>query len=125
MYYKATEKYQRTSPRKLRLIADEIKKFSPKEALEYLAIVPKKAGLPIYKALFSAVSNAKDKDINIEDLILKSINIGIGPSMKRWRAVSRGRAHGYKKRMSHINIILEEKPKLKISKKQISTGGKK
>ena len=68
----------------------------------------KSAAEPLSKTITSAIANAKQKGIDAEVLRFKTIEIMGGPSMKRWNAVSRGQAHAFKKRMTHIRIILME-----------------
>lgn len=111
MEYQATGKYIRTSNRKLLPIAREIKKLSPASALMHLSALPKRAADPLREVLASAVANAKNKQVKVEDLQIKHIDILKGPAMKRWRAVSRGQAHAYKKHMAHIHVVLTEKNK--------------
>ena len=117
MEIKAESKYIRISPRKLQLVAKEVKDLSLKEALENLALLRKKAAKPLLKTLKSAIANAAHNfKLKEEDLKIKSIEVLKGPIFKRWRPVSRGRVHPYQKRTSHIKVILEEKSKIKISK---------
>jgi large subunit ribosomal protein L22 len=108
MEYQATSKYIRTSTRKLRLIADAISKMSPSDALVQLAHMPKMAAGPMAKVVSSAVANALQKQAKESDLVFKKIEVMGGPVMKRFHAVSRGQAHGYKKRMTHVRIVLSD-----------------
>ncbi|MCX8008455.1 MAG: 50S ribosomal protein L22 [Patescibacteria group bacterium] len=109
MEYTATAKYIHMSTRKIRLVADSIRSLSPKEALHMLGFIQKKAAKPLAQVIASAIANAKAKGVNEDGLHFKTIEIMGGPIMKRWRAVSRGMAHSYKKRMTHIRVILEDK----------------
>lgn len=101
-------KYIRMSPRKVKLIADEIKYLKPINAVNVLMSLPKSAAEPVRKLILSAIASAKQKQIDSEKLTFKIIEVTSGPSMKRWRAVSRGRAHAYKKRMTHMRIVLTD-----------------
>ena len=106
---KATIKFLRSSPDKLREIARVIRGLSVNVALDQLKFISKRATQPINDALKSAIANANNNlKLKTEDLIIKKIEINEGPRLKRWRAVSRGTAHQYKRRTSHISIILEE-----------------
>lgn len=106
----AQAKYIKISPRKVRLVADAVKRLSPLVALENLALMPKRASRPIAQVLKSALANATNNGkLPPEALLIKSMIVDGGPALKRWRPVSRGRSHPYKKRMSHIRIVLEEK----------------
>ena len=109
MEYRATSKYIHTSTRKIRLVADSIRKLTPEKALQLLAVTPKQAAKPISQVISSAIANARVKGAKTEALTFKRIEIMGGPVMKRWHAVSRGMAHSYKKRMTHIRVVLEDK----------------
>lgn len=108
MEYKATSKYIRTSTRKLRLIADAVRNLTPTVALAQLMQMPKLAALPLSKAIASAVANATQKQVKEESLKFLRIEVMGGPVMKRWHAVSRGQAHAFKKRMTHITVVLTD-----------------
>ena len=109
MDYEATAKYIRTSTRKLRLIADLIRHLKPADALIQLVHMPKDAAGPMAKVVSSAVANAMQKQIKADVLKFKTIEVMGGPAMKRFHAVSRGQAHSYKKRMTHVRIVLSDK----------------
>ena len=111
MEYQATTKYVRVSTRKVRLVADSIRKLSPTAALAALTHTPKAAAEPITKTIASAIANAKQKGVDEGVLHFKTIEIMGGPAMKRWQAVSRGQAHAFKKRMTHIRVILSDDKK--------------
>lgn len=102
----ATQKYLIMSPRKLRLVVDLIKKMKPTEAVLKLPFVQKRAGESIAKVIKSALANAKNQGESETDLVFKEIQVGEGPRLKRGRAASRGRWHPFKKRMSHIRVVL-------------------
>ncbi len=111
MEYTATAKYLRISTRRVRLVADSVRKLTPSDALVYLGALPHRAAGSLAVALASAVANAKQKNSPLETLRFKTIEVMGGPGMKRFRAVSRGQAHAYKKKMTHIRVILtDEKP---------------
>lgn len=102
-------KYLRVSPKKLREVVNVIKGLGPTEALTQLKFLPKMAAQPLEKSLKSALANATNNlKLNPENLKIKSIEIGEGPRLKRFRAVARGAAHPYKRRTSHIKVVLEE-----------------
>jgi large subunit ribosomal protein L22 len=108
MEYQATSKYIRTSTRKLRLVADAIRKLAPEQALTTLLKMPKRAAGPMAKVLASTLANAKAKSVDTGKLTFKTIEVMGGPGMKRWMAVSRGQGHAYKKRMTHVRIIVTD-----------------
>lgn len=102
-------KHIRISPRKVRLVADAIKKMQPKEALLTLKFMNKAAAEPMYKVLKSAVANAVSTyNLKENGLVIKTIEVNEGPTYKRGLPVSRGRWHEVKKRTSHITIVLED-----------------
>lgn len=106
---KAIQKYIRTSPRKLRLVADAVRSLEPTDALIKLRFLDKRAATPLLKVVKQALANAKNaRGLKPEEVRFKHIDISEGPTYKRWRAVSRGSAHGIFKRSSHIKIELEE-----------------
>lgn len=120
MIIKTKQKYIRMSPRKLRLVARSVKDLKPKEALDQLAFTRKSAANKLEKTIKQAMANAVN-NLNIErdSLKFKAIEIEEGPTYKRWRPVSRGRAHSILKRTSHITVILEaDKTKKEIEKKK-------
>lgn len=94
------------SPRKVRLVADLIKKMKPTDAVEKLPFVQKRAGEAVAKVIKSAIANAKAQGVGEMELVFKEIQIGEGPRLKRGRAASRGRWHPFKRRMSHIRVVL-------------------
>lgn len=108
MEYQATAKYVRGSTRKLRLIAAALRPLSPSATLAKLRELPKSAAGPLREVIASALAAAKNKNANLEVLKFKTIEVMGGPAMKRWHAVSRGQAHGYKKRMTHVRVILTD-----------------
>lgn len=109
MEYKATAKLVRVSPRKARIVAAVVKKFSPVKALERLQFMAQAISRPIYKTLWSAVANAtQNGKIKKEDLKIKNILIDEGVKMKRQDTSHRpGRQGVIQKRTSHITVILE------------------
>lgn len=109
MKFKAEQKHLRLSPRKVRPVADVVRKLTPKRALEVLPFVKKRASEHVIKVIKNAVAQASEKGIDIENLTFFEIQIGEGPRLKRGRPVSRGRWHPIKKRMCHIRVVLESK----------------
>ena len=110
MEYTAVAKSIRMGSRKVRLIADSIRKIdSIDKSLNVLALLKKRAANPIEKTLKSAVANAVNRGAKKESLFIKSIEVMEGPALKRFRPSTRGRTHPYKKRSSHIKILLEQK----------------
>lgn len=102
------QKYIGSTPRKLRLVADMVRKMNPAQALLTLGFTPKYAAQYLSKAIKTALANAKIQKLDAEKLVFKRIEINEGPKLKRFRAGTRGRAKPYVKRMSHIKIVLTD-----------------
>ncbi len=108
MEVKAVAKYIRISPKKMRPLANHISRLKLDEALHVLSFNNKKGETYLKEVIESAVSNAKNNfKIDKSDLYIKKIEVNQGPFFKRWRAVSKGAAHQYKKRTSQISVVLE------------------
>ena len=100
----------RIAPRKVRLVADSIRKLSVDEALANLSLIEKRGAAFLSQTLKSAIANAAhNAKKNKNDLVIKSIDVFDGPSLKRAHASTMGRSHPYKKRASHIKVVLEAK----------------
>lgn len=98
------------TPKKLRFLLPTVKKMTPKEALEKLPYINKKAARIFYKVIKSAVDNAKNLFGVKEDMLkFKLLTVEEGLKLRRWRAGSRGRAMPYRRRKSHIKVVLEVK----------------
>ena len=106
MEYRTIQKNISSSPRKLRLVADMVRSMTPEQALETLSFTQKAAAKPLAKAIKTSLANAQKK----ENLSFKKIEINEGSKLKRYRVGTAGRGRGrpYKKRMSHIKIILTD-----------------
>lgn len=108
MIIKATQKYTRQAPRKVRLVANTVRKLSLKAAFEQLSIMPRDASIVVMKVLRQAVANAThNHNIRFDELTIKSILVDEAPRLRRFRAVSRGRAHSIIKRSSHVSVELQ------------------
>jgi len=109
----------RVSTRKVRLVADSVRKLTVEEALRSLAILKNRGSYSLEKTLKSAIANAVNNNkLKQDDLIIKSIDVLEAPSYKRFRPSTRGRVHPYKRRGTHIKITLEEKAEVKTKKEE-------
>jgi large subunit ribosomal protein L22 len=109
MEAKATAKYIISSPRKIRLVADQVRGFSYPEALDILKFIPRRGSALIQKVLESARSNAKQQlgdEMKDAQLYVKKVYIDEGPRLKRFRPRARGRGMSRLKRTSHITVVL-------------------
>lgn len=101
------QKFIHTSPRKLRLVADMVRKMPPMRSLDTLRFTPKAAARDLSLAIKTALANAKQQGLT--EIYFKTMEVNEGPKMKRFRAGTRGRAKSYVRRMSHIKIVLSDK----------------
>lgn len=109
MEIRALTKYSRISPKKTREITRVIQGKNAVEAVELLKFIPRKSARLVSKTLKSAIANAENNaNLVADSLIIKSALVNEGPSLKRFRPTARGSAHPYKKRMSHIQIVLSD-----------------
>ncbi len=106
----ATQLTTREAPRKVRLVADVVRKLSPEAAVKQLLVVERRAGEVILKVLNSALANAAhNHNLQPSELVIENITVNEGPRFKRYQPVSRGRAHNIVKRTSHIKVVLVPK----------------
>ena len=105
---KAFLKNYRQSPRKVALVAGLIKGKRVSEAFVFLDNLPKRASLPIRNLLSSAIANAKQAGIAVENLIVDNVTVNKGIVMKRSMPRARGSASRINKRTSHVLLTLKE-----------------
>lgn len=113
----------RTSPRKVSLVAQQLRGKSLSDALGILDYDIRKSGEPIAKLIRSAQANAINNfKLNEKDLIVEDVIVGAGPTLKRWRPRAYGRASKIMKRTSRITVILsdgsEDQPEKPEQKKE-------
>jgi large subunit ribosomal protein L22 len=110
MEAKAVAKYVRMSPIKLQPVCDLVRGKDLNEALAILKFTPGKGSALVEKVVNSAKANAENNfDLDPYNLYVAEIYANQGPTMKRWRAGSQGRASIILKRSSHIGVTLREK----------------
>lgn len=109
MEVKAKIKYIRMSATKIRLVANLIKKLPVGQALDQLQFINKLAAKPVAKLIKSAIANAEHNfELAEDNLFIKEITVGDGPTLKRWLPRAHGRATPLRKRTSHVNLVLSE-----------------
>ncbi len=111
MEAKATARYLRTTARKARLVANEVKGKNVGDALSLLEYsIKKNVSKDISKLIKSAVANIQsaNQDVNLDadELTIKEIYVDEGPVQKRFRARAQGRAGRILKKMCHISITV-------------------
>jgi large subunit ribosomal protein L22 len=105
---RASAQYLRVTPRKARLVVDNIRGRTVPEARTVLAFTPRAAAREIEKVLASAVANAEANHGLIGDeLVITAAYVDEGPVIKRWRARARGRVAQIKKRTCHVTLRLQ------------------
>ena len=110
MESKAAAKHIRISPRKVRLMMDQVRGKKVEEALNLLSFAPQKAAFILKKLINSAVANAgQNSNTDVDNLFIKRVYADEGPTMKRFRPRAMGRATNIRKRTSHLTVILDEK----------------
>ncbi len=101
----------RITPRKVGLIADEVRGKGINEALTYLRFSPRKRTAHVlYTLLKSAVANADGKGtVDVDTLFVKRILVGQGTTLKRFRPRAKGSAFRINKKTSHVSVTLAER----------------
>lgn len=100
----------RVSPRKLNLVAQQIRGQKVERALNVLSFSQKRIASVVKKTLQSAIANAENNhDLDVDDLVVKEASVGKNLVMKRFHARARGNAGGIEKFFSQITIVVEEK----------------
>lgn len=108
MAIQAIAKSVRISPRKVSVVASLVRGRSVADALVILSHTPRSSALPVSKVIQSARANA-DHNHNYRPDTLRIVEISVtpGPRSTRFRPVSRGMAHPYQKRTSHIKVVVD------------------
>ena len=100
-------RFVRVAPRKARPVVDMIRGRQVPMALAMLKHTPRHAARVVEKILRSAVANAEQKEMgDSESMIISKAFVNCGPTYKRFRARSLGRANAIQKRTSHITVVV-------------------
>ena len=111
MEVRSTYKYARISSQKARQVTRAITGMPVSQALSVLDFTPKKAAFLVGKVLRSAIANATNNhELDAEEMIVASAVATPGPALKRIMPRARGSASSIKKRMTHITVVLGNKP---------------
>lgn len=109
MEVKAVAKYLRVQPRKVRIIADEVRGKNAVHVSGLLRYHPSKGARLLGKVLQSAMANAvENHGLSAETLKVSTIMVDEGPSLKRIIARAQGRANRILKKTSHITVVVED-----------------
>ena len=101
---KATAKYIRIAPRKVRIVMNLVRGKSVADALAILKFTPKAGAEVVEKVL--AENNF---DMDVDRLFISSAFVDQGPTLKRIHPRSRGQAFKILKHTSHITVAVNEK----------------
>jgi large subunit ribosomal protein L22 len=109
---KAVGRAIRTSPRKLGVVAQQIRGKTADKALNELTFSPRRVAGAVKKVLQSAIANAENNhDLDVDELVVSEASVGKNVVMKRFQARARGRGAGIVKSFSQITIVVTEKSK--------------
>lgn len=114
-----------TSPRKMRLLADLIRGQRVDLVLAELEHNPKHPAVPLRKLVLSAISNWKQANEGADEagLVVKTIFVDGGRTLKRMRPAPQGRGYRVRKRSNHVTLIVDVKADVenkKAAKKAIA-----
>lgn len=111
MEVRAKVSFVRITPRKMGLLADEVRGRDINEALTYLGFSPRKRTAGVLRTLLkSAVANADQKGtVDVDKLYVKTLLVGKGPTLKRFRPRAKGSAFRINKMTSHVSVVLAER----------------
>jgi large subunit ribosomal protein L22 len=108
MEVSATARYMRIAPRKARLVAATVVGLPVKDALTVLEFMPRAAAKEVAKVVKSAAANATNNfNQDEDDLVVKSIVVNEGPTLKRGQARARGMFFSIFKRTCHIIAVVD------------------
>ncbi len=100
--------YLRVTPRKVRLVADNVRGMKVGDALAMLKYTPQAAAPHLAKLLRSAVANAEGKGgrVDVDVLFVKTLTVDHGPKARRFMPRAMGRATRIDKKTSHVYVEL-------------------
>ncbi len=95
------------SPKKVRLVANTIKGLDANQALTRLRFIHRSPSPVIAKLLKSAIANAlHNNNLSADTLMVKKVVVNEAAALKRWKPAAFGSAHPFKRRGSHIDLVL-------------------
>jgi large subunit ribosomal protein L22 len=106
----------RIAPRKLRLVVEQVKHMPVGKAIGILPLVNKGGATHVLKSLKAAVDVAKEKNYDLDSLVIQRIFCDEGTAMKRMMHHSRGRSAMIMKKYSHLSIVLKGEQAVKAKK---------
>ncbi len=116
---RATARYARVSPYKVREVLDLIRGHTAERATEILAFSQRDAATVVGKVLASAIANAwSTNSVPEDELFVSACYADEGPTLKRWRPRARGRATRIRKRTSHVTVIVSRLPEQELQRRR-------
>jgi large subunit ribosomal protein L22 len=123
---KASARHLHIAPRKMRPVTNLLLGMNVNDAIVQLQHMPKKAAPILIKLLKSAVANAQNNfSLDTSRLFIRSIQTDMGKLMKRYFPRARGSAFVIRRKMSHVNVVLEERKEKQASKNRLALFKKK
>ncbi len=110
MSAKARIKMVRITPRKMQVVAKQVRGKAVQQAIDYLTFCPRSAARPLLKLIKSCVANADRKGgMDVDKLVVSELLVDKGPTMKRWLPRAKGSATPILKRSSRVSVTLSER----------------
>lgn len=107
---RAEVKNQRSSVKKVQLVAKLVRGMSVPAALTQLQFMPQKAARVMLKLVRSAVANAENNNgLDTDEMVVGTVIVNKGPTLKRWRARAKGRSSRILKRSVNLVVELSDK----------------
>lgn len=104
----AVARFVRVTPQKARRVADLVRGARVEDALITLKFAPQGAAENFYKLVDSAAANAETLEgLNRSSLVITTVTVDEGPTMKRWRPRAKGAANRILKRSSHLTVVVQ------------------
>jgi large subunit ribosomal protein L22 len=110
MEVKAVTRMVRVTPRKVRLVVDQIRGCQVEDALNVLRFTPKRSAAIVAKTLRAAIANAENtQSVDVDRLYVKQVKVDEAGMWKRFMPRAMGRATRVRKRLSHITVVVDER----------------
>ena len=107
---RASGRFLRIAPRKVRKVADLIRNQDVPTALEILAFTPNRGAQVLRKLLDAAVSSARERKLgDVDRLVVSKVMVDKGPNQRRWRPRAMGRATRVNKFTSHVHVFVTDR----------------
>jgi large subunit ribosomal protein L22 len=121
MEVRAIAKYVRVQPRKVRIIADEVRGGAAVYVRSQLRYHRSKSAHALHKVLVSAIANAKENHgVDEEQLRVAAITVDEGPKLKRMQARAMGRGNRIEKKTSHITVVVSDDLEVEVKGKKVN-----